>query len=91
MIALAAIFMLLEGEEEMRDEEEEGEEEEEAAADRTEEWDEEASLMASMGLPLAFASSSEQKRAVGLCLTQLCTRPGANAGLCGYMHTYSKG
>ena len=64
--------MLSDGEEERgkekQNEEEEGEEEEAAASER-EDWDEETSLMASMGLPLAFTSSSAQKRAVGLSLT----------------------
>lgn len=43
------------------DEEEEGEDEEEE-----QELDEEALLMASMGLPLAFSSSSALKKQVGL-------------------------
>ncbi|XP_064201806.1 trimethylguanosine synthase isoform X2 [Anguilla rostrata] len=46
-------------------EEEEREEEEQAAADSSEEWDEEASLMASMGLPLAFCSSSAPQKRLG--------------------------
>ncbi|KAI1901407.1 hypothetical protein AGOR_G00034120 [Albula goreensis] len=57
-----ADFALGEGEEEQH-EEEEGEEEEEGPAEGSELWDEEASLMASMGLPVAFTSSSSQKRA----------------------------
>ncbi|KAG9355215.1 hypothetical protein JZ751_000053, partial [Albula glossodonta] len=57
-----ADFALGEGEEEQH-EEEEGEEEEEGPAEGSELWDEETSLMASMGLPVAFTSSSSQKRA----------------------------
>ncbi|KAG5841598.1 hypothetical protein ANANG_G00168310 [Anguilla anguilla] len=56
---------LEEGEEEPEEEEEEREEEEQAAADSSEEWDEEASLMASMGLPLAFCSSSAPQKRLG--------------------------
>lgn len=46
------------------EEEEEGEEEEEEGEEEEEVLDEEAQMMASMGLPLAFGSSSAQKRAV---------------------------
>ncbi|KAJ8372992.1 hypothetical protein AAFF_G00272290 [Aldrovandia affinis] len=53
-----------EGAGEEEDEGEEEEEEEEGLADDSELWDEETSLMASMGLPLAFGSSSAQRQAV---------------------------
>ncbi|XP_036375413.1 trimethylguanosine synthase [Megalops cyprinoides] len=45
-------------------EEEEQAEEEEGPGDGSEPWDEETALMASMGLPLEFASSSSQKQQV---------------------------
>lgn len=66
--------MLSEGAGEEEEQEVE-EEEDESLAEDSELWDEETSLMVSMGLPLAFASSSAQRQAVSLSLIQHCTHP----------------